>query len=263
YKDFDNLHYYLKDIDNNGIPELFIGFKYSKNDSWDSKGLLGMYTYKDGNILYYFDSYGDRGRFYLLNTDEIFVGEFGGMYSHNFTTYTFSNFELTANDVITIGLSEDMPYEEFRNEWKHNGEEVAPSYANSLLEEKASQIADIDFKPISEFSGETAEQKSGITVLLNGDEMAFDVEPYIENGVTMVPMRAIFEALGAEVSFNSETKSITAVKGSKTIILTVASTSAYINGELVTMQSPAVINGGYTMVPLRFVSENLDADVVW
>ncbi|MCC8097182.1 MAG: leucine-rich repeat protein [Eubacterium sp.] len=109
----------------------------------------------------------------------------------------------------------------------------------------------------------TTEANSGITVLLDGSALSFGVEPYIENGITMVPMRTIFEALGAMVDYASETKTITAVKGDKTIILTVGSTTAYVNSQNVTLQNPAVIADGSTMVPLRFVSESLDTSVAW
>lgn len=86
-------------------------------------------------------------------------------------------------------------------------------------------------------SESTAEDTSdsGISVYINGNFISFAQAPYIENGTTMVPMRAIFEELGAEVDYNGETKTITAVKGEKKIILTVGSKDAYVNGSVFTL----------------------------
>ncbi|MCD8157909.1 MAG: copper amine oxidase N-terminal domain-containing protein [Clostridiales bacterium] len=104
---------------------------------------------------------------------------------------------------------------------------------------------------------------SGISVYINGNLISFAQAPYIENGTTMVPMRAIFEELGAEVDYNGETKTITAVKGEKTIILTVGSKDAYVNGSVFTLQNSPVILEGTTMIPLRFVAEALDTEINW
>jgi len=65
-----------------------------------------------------------------------------------------------------------------------------------------------------------------ISVLLNGNTLDFDVPPQIINDCTMVPMRQIFGALGAEVSWDGETKTIISKKGATTVILTVDSTNA-------------------------------------
>lgn len=100
-------------------------------------------------------------------------------------------------------------------------------------------------------------------VFLDGNQLQFDVSPVIENDRTLVPMRAIFEALGAEISWDEITKTVTAVKGDVKISLTVGSKTAYKNGEPFVLDVPAKIIGGRTMVPLRFISESLGAGVYW
>jgi hypothetical protein len=102
-----------------------------------------------------------------------------------------------------------------------------------------------------------------ITVYLDGLELYFDAEPVIINDRTMVPMRKIFETLGAEVSWDDKERKVTAVKGDVTIELTIGNDTALINGEPVALDAPAVIQSDRTLVPLRFVAEALDCDVDW
>lgn len=90
-----------------------------------------------------------------------------------------------------------------------------------------------------------------------------DVPPTIINGRTMVPMRAIFEALGSQVQWNAASQSITATKGSIAINLQIGSTTATNNGTNVTLDVAPQIIDGRTLVPARFVSEALGAKVNW
>ncbi|MGI6359420.1 MAG: copper amine oxidase N-terminal domain-containing protein [Bacillota bacterium] len=102
-----------------------------------------------------------------------------------------------------------------------------------------------------------------IPVFLDGERLQFDVPPMIISGRTMVPMRGIFEALGAEVHYDPATKSITGIKGEMRIELTVNSREAYKNGELIELDVPATIVNDRTLVPLRFIGESLDCQVHW
>jgi competence protein ComEC len=100
-------------------------------------------------------------------------------------------------------------------------------------------------------------------ILLDGTELSFDVSPVIEQGRTLVPLRAIFEALGAEVGWDNATRTVTAIRGQTTVRLTIGLKIAYKNGAPVTLDVPAKIVSGRTLVPLRFVSESLDCKVDW
>ncbi len=102
-----------------------------------------------------------------------------------------------------------------------------------------------------------------IKVLLDGKEISMDVRPVIENGRTLVPLRAIFEALGARVSWDGSTKTATAVRDGTEIRLVIDSDAALKNGEKKRLDVPARIHDGRTLVPLRFVSEALGARVDW
>ncbi|CDN45890.1 MULTISPECIES: copper amine oxidase N-terminal domain-containing protein [Paenibacillus] len=96
-------------------------------------------------------------------------------------------------------------------------------------------------------------------ILINGISYDMNHDPVIEKGRTLVPLRGVFEAMGAQVDWNQFDQSIKATKGTMTIELTVNKTAASINGNKVELDVPARNLSGATMVPLRFVSESLGA----
>ena len=100
-------------------------------------------------------------------------------------------------------------------------------------------------------------------VVLNGSKLIFDVPPIIDDGRTLVPLRAIFEALGANITWDDTTKTITATKGLSTITLQIGASSATKNGQIVNLDVPSKVIDGRTLVPLRFVSEAMGCDVMW
>jgi len=102
-----------------------------------------------------------------------------------------------------------------------------------------------------------------ITILLDGEKLSFDVDPYIKDGRTLVPFRGILEALGAEVIWNPTERSVTAKSANTEVYLKIGSVDTLVNGEEVVIDVPAEITNDRTFVPLRFVSENLGATVGW
>lgn len=112
----------------------------------------------------------------------------------------------------------------------------------------------------------TAEDK--ITVKLNGNAIDFDVQPQLINDRTMVPLRAIFEALGAEVEWNGEKQTILAVKGEVRILLQIGelSIAKQVNGgdiQFIEIDSAPVIISDRTLVPVRAIAESFDCSVDW
>jgi len=108
-----------------------------------------------------------------------------------------------------------------------------------------------------------ASAESGITVILDGKTMSFDVPPQLMNGRTMVPLRAVFEAMGAHVDWDGETETVTGTKGDTVVVLTIGDTSPTINEQVVTIDQPGVIVDGRTLAPLRFVGEAFGGIVGW
>ncbi|MHC0038893.1 stalk domain-containing protein [Pseudoneobacillus sp. C159] len=98
-----------------------------------------------------------------------------------------------------------------------------------------------------------------ITVNIDGKEQRYTQPPVVSQGRTMVPMRSIFETLGATVVWDGKTQTVTAKKGTTTVKLTIGSKTAYINNKKITIDaSPIVLNQKTTMVPIRFISQALE-----
>ncbi|MCL2166382.1 MAG: copper amine oxidase N-terminal domain-containing protein, partial [Clostridiales bacterium] len=102
-----------------------------------------------------------------------------------------------------------------------------------------------------------------ISVLVDGKPIVFDVAPRIVNDRTLVPLRAIFEEMGAVVEWDAATRIVNATKGDTVVVLALNDTSPTINGEPVTIDQPAIIVDGRTLAPLRFVAEAFGGTVDW
>ena len=102
-----------------------------------------------------------------------------------------------------------------------------------------------------------------IPILIDGLEISSDQPPVIIEGRTLVPLRVIFEALGATVNWNNDTRSVIATRGDISIYLAIGSNTLYKNGQPVYLDVTAQIINDRTMVPVRAVSESLGANVAW
>ena len=108
------------------------------------------------------------------------------------------------------------------------------------------------------------ETEKNVTVKVDGVTLKIeDQQPIIENDRTLVPLRAIFEALEAEVNWDGETKTVTAQKGETNMELKIGEAAYKVNGEEKTLDVPAQIKNDRTLVPLRVVAESLDCAVNW
>ena len=102
-----------------------------------------------------------------------------------------------------------------------------------------------------------------VHVYVDGGPVGFDVPPQIDNGRVLVPLRGVFERLGAVVGWDDRTRTVLAQRGATSVSLVIGNTTAMINGQPAAMDVPAMLVGGRTMVPLRFVSQALGATVNW
>ncbi len=100
-------------------------------------------------------------------------------------------------------------------------------------------------------------------VYLDNKLLSFEVPAIIENGRTLVPLRAIFEAMGAQVDWNDSTRTVVATKTGTRVILPLGSTTPTVNGETWKLEVPAKIKNDRTLAPLRFVGEAFGGKVNW
>ena len=104
-------------------------------------------------------------------------------------------------------------------------------------------------------------------MMVNGETQEIDpgmgTVPLIMNDRTLIPIRAVVEAFGGEVSWNGDTRTAMLSYGENTIELTIDSTTAYLNGEAQTLDTTPVIINDRTMLPIRFISEGFGFDVEW
>ena len=104
---------------------------------------------------------------------------------------------------------------------------------------------------------------STIRILLDGEPMTLQVAPVMRAGRVLVPFRALFEAFGAEVGWQEATSTVTGRLGETTISLVLGRNVAVVNGRNINLDVAPLVITGRTLVPLRFVAENLGADVTW
>ncbi len=130
---------------------------------------------------------------------------------------------------------------------------------DSRLKEMA--IKDKDFNNIRD--SVQFQTLTGINVFIDGKCLESDTAPMIVGGRTLVPLRAIFEALGANVEWDGEKKMIHCIKDKTLMTLHINNREARINDEIVKLDTPATISNNRTYVPLRFVAESLGATVNW
>ena len=104
---------------------------------------------------------------------------------------------------------------------------------------------------------------AAVTVNLDGQPLATSTAPVQMNGRTLVPLRDIFEALGAQVNWNAAAQTISATRGTTQIGLAINNRTASVNGAPVTLDQAATLIDGRTFVPLRFVAEATGAQVDW
>jgi len=105
--------------------------------------------------------------------------------------------------------------------------------------------------------------ENDIKVLLNGEELSFDVPPQSIDGRTMVPMRKIFESMGAVVNWDNDLQTVTAVKDDITVIMQINNPIIRVNNEEIVLDVPPQVVDSRTLVPARAVAESLNADVSW
>ncbi len=284
YEDENNLFFTLQDIDFDGVPELyhtqcsrFEGeygtsqedeeIYYIKNGKVEKAriesdyelGLLPSYSKKPVG-----DFYVDRYQYVAQNTatGEIsFITNDSCNYGAvDYPSRTYLRLEFDKNNGVlrsTLLLRQDAgsyETEQYLEGYKFIG--VGTYFSNTFYDRVGN---------LWEWSAPYI--KPSIKVTLNGEELSFPQPPVIVNDRTLVPVREIFEALGASVDWNGATQEVTATKDSKKVKLRIGSNTMIIeNGQTYAekeLDVPAQLINDKTMVPVRAISEAFDCHVDW
>lgn len=128
----------------------------------------------------------------------------------------------------------------------------------------------VDWKLVDQLAQKRLEMKKAghtqmgqIQVMINGEKLSFHQAPIIVEGRVLVPVRGVFEKLGATVQWDQQTKTVKAVKGGTTITLKMNTKVIMVNKKQITLDVPAKIYNSRAMVPVRAISEALGAKVNW
>ena len=112
-------------------------------------------------------------------------------------------------------------------------------------------------------SAEPESPSKAVSVRIDGKPLKLFADPMIVRGSVYLPLRELFDALGAKVTYDGISKRITASRGSMKLVYRIGDLTAKINGRTVSLDAPGKIVQGRTMVPLRFVSKSLGFKVQW
>ncbi|MBQ2615179.1 MAG: hypothetical protein IJD97_01810 [Clostridia bacterium] len=154
-------------------------------------------------------------------------------------------------DGNTIGQADEAPYL------------LNYNFANTWIGEHTLKVEVLSKGSVVTEANYTLWVTENIPVEVNGKELISDTVAMMENDRVLVPMRTIFETLGAVVSWDDATQTAKAVKGGVTLEITIDQKELRKNGTVIVLDTPARIINGRTMVPVRAVSEALQAKVNW
>ena len=102
-----------------------------------------------------------------------------------------------------------------------------------------------------------------IMINLDGSQLSMSIDPILHDGRTLVPLRPMFEALGARVDWDNDTRTVTATLDDKIIILQINNKIATVNGNEIELDVAGKLINGSTFIPVRFIAESLGAKVDW
>ena len=213
----------------NGFYSLGVIVKYDSEK-------LNFVNADTSNAIAKFEAANTSGSVFVNYTDTAYMpnkGELCTMYFEPNGDLLSGNTEVVINTVVS-----DNPYTAV-NCTVNLGEEEAPENTTVIM---------------------TIGQAAGF---VSGKAYALDAAPIIRNDRTMLPVRFVAEAFGAEVGWDGATSTATVKTEEVEMRITIGASTAIVNGEEVALDSPAFIENSRTYLPVRFVAENLGASVAW
>jgi hypothetical protein len=232
-----------------------------------------IFIYMVGNsIRRHEGEFGLESNFILLGNnmllDTVVFGDFG-----RHAVYRLQNGELQSRSI-----SRGFDYDSHVNDFIYEFSDWTNSHFTAISENRYSELAR-EFGLVGDWWENTLPNQTAqilamqaaaapqptpqINVTLDGVPIPFEVPPQNVDGRTLVPLRAIFEAMGATIDWNGGTQTVTAIRGNDTVVLQVGNHTMTRNGQSITLDVPPRIMEGRTFVPARAVAEAFGAVVGW
>ncbi len=249
--EWDKLRYDARSASDGEITlESDIDVRGSRKNFEGNKNLTGTLTDKDGN----------RTKIIFEDTKGIdYVRMFGGngwfLMTDNDGRWYYSG------DGITRGAAADVPF----------GYEKINYLSDSFgvrLYSNGSRFVYYNVNNGTMYSGDMSQfdalsAPDAVRVKLNGEFLSFVNPPVIRGDRTLISVRFLFECMGASVDWNDTGRTVTITYGGNTVELAIDSDRAKVNGEEKILDIPAQLVNEKTMIPLRFISEELGFDVTY
>lgn len=103
-----------------------------------------------------------------------------------------------------------------------------------------------------------------VSVVVDNEKVVFeDQQPVILDGTTLVPIRAVFEKAGADVTWDQESKTATLIKGNYTVKITVGDSVLYKNNSQIALTVSALMYNNRILIPVRAIGEAMDFNIKW
>lgn len=251
------LYYTFHDFASDGQPELLVAGLNRYIEEYDILGIWGM----EGGYPTAIDlGPGDRWYYEVCKGNILKKNGSSGAANNTIEFYTLAPYSAKLNMFYYVEMDghSDNIFTEGTNRGVSAAYPITESkyYDAEMRYEKEA----LTWYPLSEFKNVSLVQTD---VRINGKSVSFDVCPEIIDGRTMVPMRAIFEAMGASVTWDDYTKSVYASKSGTDIKLSVGMCEMYKNGALLWLDCAPLIKAGRTMVPVRAIAEAFGCNVSW
>ncbi len=255
--EYSRYNFSLYDVDEDGTPELFLA----------SYGFYTIYTYKDGKVVnlgtvnHHLFMWDEKNSF--ITVGGLGAGASGAM------MYKIENGQLSEGEIVFYS---EQPENAQSGTYLINGrtvtEDVYQAESKSYINSSRSIYAlylyySYNIPDGTRLADYVTARNDSIQVLLDGNKIAFDQPPILDNGRTLVPLRAIFEALGATVNWNESSKTVTATKDSSVIVMKIGEKNIGVNGKIIALDVPPKLVNGRTLVPVRAVAEGFNAGVDW
>ncbi len=220
------------------IPEdtwLYQRLTYNSDGSWSNVLAEENYDNQGGKVLHRQTGVLDQEQAALAGAGTAFYVSFGDNYGGENTSVVL--WELMVTECLETGVAQ-------------------PKQNEPVVSEKPAQ-------PVDTVKDNNQQPRSDIAIYINGQLQTSPDKPVMVQNRTLLPMRALFQALGAEVTWRAETNTAVGIREGIEVRIPIGSTVPTVNGKPSAIDVPAQLINGRTYIPLRFVGEALGDDVKW